>query len=102
MNRTGYLQAVMAEKELSASNVATITGVTEADVNIWLDESEFVIPKDMLCKLYSFGELQAKHKLSDEEVAAMAGMPVEYVNIWAAGQLPVPVGIMLKLIRRGE
>lgn len=98
MNRTGILNELMADHSLSEAQVADLCDVEEVDVAIWLADGDFPVPKDKLCMLTNIAHLQEKRGMTDEQVAALAGMPVEYVAVWKAGSLPVPSGIMIKLM----
>lgn len=98
MDRTGILITLMTDHSLSVAQAADLCNVGEADVLMWLDGGDFPIPKDKLCMLTNIEHLQEKRGMTDAQVAALAGMPVEYVAVWKAGSLPVPTAVMIKLM----
>lgn len=105
LDRTAILNEYMQANSWTAQDVADICGVTIDDVEVWLDPddvNQFVVPKNMLCKLTTFENEQARLNLDDAQMAAFCGVPIEYIGAWKSGALPVPQGAMMKLIRGGR
>lgn len=100
-DRVSFLRKAMEMNNYTSKQVAHICGVSEQDVETWLKPNEYVIPKDKLVKLVSLPQLMVMNKLTDSDIARLAGMPVSYVPLWIDGSLEVPSFVKLKALTYG-